>query len=149
MNPERTASRSGRENATTTRFFTPQSATQSLVLVRAIVQEIVTGYDNLMRMRTERGELAEAGRAKSERLEILGRDIEQQIERLASLQDELNEIGCDLKDWATGLVDFPALYQGRRVLLCWKLGEPQVSHWHELDGGFAGRKSLDASLWTH
>jgi hypothetical protein len=41
-----------------------------------------------------------------------------------------------------GLVDFPSTYQGRMVLLCWKLGERRVSHWHEVDAGFRGRQKI-------
>jgi hypothetical protein len=43
-----------------------------------------------------------------------------------------------------GLVDFPSLMDGRIVYLCWRLGEPEVLHWHELKSGFAGRQSLTA-----
>jgi hypothetical protein len=43
-----------------------------------------------------------------------------------------------------GLVDFPALWDGRLVYLCWKLGEPEVLYWHEIDAGFAGRQPLTA-----
>ncbi|MEX0979285.1 MAG: DUF2203 family protein, partial [Pirellulales bacterium] len=43
-----------------------------------------------------------------------------------------------------GLVDFPCRMDGRIVFLCWKLGEPEVTHWHELDSGYAGRQSLVA-----
>jgi len=41
-----------------------------------------------------------------------------------------------------GLLDFPTTLDGRLVYLCWKRGEPQVGHWHEIDGGFAGRRPL-------
>lgn len=41
-----------------------------------------------------------------------------------------------------GLVDFPSTYQGRVVLLCWKLGERHVTHWHDVDAGFAGRRKI-------
>ena len=47
-----------------------------------------------------------------------------------------------LRDIETGLVDFPALVNGRQVCLCWRLGEADVAWWHELDSGFAGRKPL-------
>ena len=43
-----------------------------------------------------------------------------------------------------GLVDFPSRLDGRTVFLCWRLGEPEVLHWHELDAGFAGRQPLVA-----
>jgi hypothetical protein len=58
-----------------------------------------------------------------------------EIERLA-------EENILLRDPQTGLVDFPGEIEGRRVWLCWRLGEDRVAHWHELDAGFGGRKPL-------
>ena len=55
---------------------------------------------------------------------------------------ELADIGCELKDWETGLVDFPARMSGEEVLLCWKLGEPRVAYWHHVHAGFAGRSPI-------
>jgi hypothetical protein len=49
----------------------------------------------------------------------------------------------ELKDLATGLIDFPALRDGETVYLCWQLGEPEVAFWHETTTGFAGRQPLD------
>ena len=43
-----------------------------------------------------------------------------------------------------GLVDFPSTYEGRWIYLCWQRGEEQILAWHELDGGFGGRKPLTA-----
>ena len=54
----------------------------------------------------------------------------------------LRELGVELKDPATGLVDFPSLREGRVVYLCWRLGEPAIEYWHELDTGFGGRQPL-------
>jgi hypothetical protein len=51
--------------------------------------------------------------------------------------------GAIVKDIAEGLVDFPALRLGEEILLCWRLGEDEVAHWHGLEEGFAGRKQLD------
>ncbi|MEA2573426.1 MAG: hypothetical protein QOH93_724 [Chloroflexia bacterium] len=56
---------------------------------------------------------------------------------------QLQGWGIELKDLETGLVDFPALREGRTVYLCWKLGEPEIAFWHETDSGFAGRQPLD------
>jgi hypothetical protein len=56
---------------------------------------------------------------------------------------QLDEWGIELKDLSTGLVDFMALREGREVYLCWRLGEPEVSYWHELSTGFAGRLPVD------
>jgi hypothetical protein len=56
---------------------------------------------------------------------------------------DLHEMGVQLKDYSRGLIDFPSLRDGRVVLLCWQLGEPdRVEWWHEVETGFAGRKPL-------
>jgi hypothetical protein len=62
---------------------------------------------------------------------------------LQCLVEDIHSCGCHLKDLDSGLVDFPTLWEGREVYLCWKLGEPRVGYWHELEAGFAGRRSLE------
>ncbi len=64
-------------------------------------------------------------------------------EALSDGFEQLVEWGIELKDLATGLVDFPALRDGREIYLCWRLGELTVGYWHELDTGVAGRTPLD------
>jgi hypothetical protein len=64
------------------------------------------------------------------------------VETLREQVDEIQETGCIIKDIEIGLVDWPALHQGREVLLCWKYGERQVDWWHEVDAGFAGRRPV-------
>jgi hypothetical protein len=59
----------------------------------------------------------------------------------ASLR-EIEDLGCVVKDVASGLVDFRTLRDGRAVYLCWRLGEDAIRYWHELDAGFAGRHPL-------
>jgi hypothetical protein len=56
--------------------------------------------------------------------------------------DELHKMGVLLRDIEQGIVDFPHLREGREVLLCWRLGEPRVEYYHELDTGFRERKPL-------
>ena len=55
----------------------------------------------------------------------------------------LEESGIVLKDIDRGLVDFPALIEGREVYLCWELGEDEVAFWHEISAGYRGRQPLD------
>lgn len=55
----------------------------------------------------------------------------------------VQETGCVVKDLDIGLVDFPTLFKGAEVYLCWKLGEPAIEFWHGLDEGFRGRKRID------
>lgn len=57
---------------------------------------------------------------------------------------EIDSIGVQVKDLEQGLLDFPYVMDGKTVLLCWKLGEPAITHWHTEEEGFAGRKPLDA-----
>jgi hypothetical protein len=56
---------------------------------------------------------------------------------------KLEELGCLLKDIDIGLVDFPTLYRGKEVYLCWKLGETSIAYWHHIDAGFPGRQAID------
>ncbi len=64
------------------------------------------------------------------------------VETLREQIEAIQETGCTIKDIEVGLVDWPALHQGREVLLCWKYGEPEVGFWHELNTGFAGRRPV-------
>lgn len=64
------------------------------------------------------------------------------VEALREQIEAIQETGCLIKDIEVGLVDWPALHQGREVLLCWKYGEPEVGFWHELHTGFAGRRPV-------
>ena len=62
------------------------------------------------------------------------------------IKDSLAEItaaGVQVKDLDIGLLDFPCIVDGTTVLLCWKMGEPAIAHWHGLEEGFAGRKPID------
>ncbi len=59
---------------------------------------------------------------------------------------EIDSIGVQVKDLDIGLLDFPCEVEGRTVLLCWKLGEQGITHWHGTDEGFANRKLIDARI---
>jgi hypothetical protein len=69
--------------------------------------------------------------------------------QLHSVIEEVQEIGCVVKDLDVGLIDFPTVFQGREVYLCWKLGEPAIAFWHGTDEGFAGRKAIDQDFREH
>jgi hypothetical protein len=59
---------------------------------------------------------------------------------------EIDAIGVQVKDLKTGLLDFPCEVEGRIILLCWKLGEKSITHWHGTEEGFAGRKPIDERI---
>lgn len=59
---------------------------------------------------------------------------------------EIDAIGVQVKDLDIGLLDFPCEVEGQIILLCWKLGEPSIGHWHGTQEGFAGRKPIDERI---
>jgi hypothetical protein len=59
---------------------------------------------------------------------------------------EIDSIGVQVKDLNIGLLDFPCEVEGEIVLLCWKLGEKSITHWHGTQEGFAGRKPIDSRI---
>ena len=67
-------------------------------------------------------------------------------EALSDQLDLVRELGGDVKDVETGLVDFPSRRLGEEILLCWRLGEKKVGFWHPVDGGFASRQPVDAEV---
>ena len=59
---------------------------------------------------------------------------------------EIDSIGVQVKDLDIGLLDFPCEVEGKTILLCWKLGEKSITHWHGVHEGFAGRKPIDQRI---
>ena len=137
------------------RLFTVEEANQRLPLVRAIVTDIVKLYEDVhdRRERLNRVRHSSAGLKTpsmySEEVQQIEEELEKDIERLEEFANELEELGVELKDPVMGLVDFRTLFEGREVYLCWRLGEEEITHWHELNAGFQGRQSLlEDSVFT-
>lgn len=130
------------------RSFTVDSANAALPLVRRIVADLmalhprwrdaVTAFELAQ---VEASAAAESDQARDARL-LAGR-LAGEIE---SCLDELAQIGCVFKGFEAGLVDFPAIHDGRQVYLCWQHGDASVAHWHEVDAGYAGRQPLDSTF---
>jgi hypothetical protein len=72
-----------------------------------------------------------------------GRHVGESFLEVRRLLGALEESGLVLRDIDRGLLDFPAVIDGKEVYLCWELGEPEVAYWHELDSGYGGRAPLD------
>ncbi len=69
--------------------------------------------------------------------------------QLRTAIESVQEVGCLIKDLDIGLIDFPTLYRGVEVYLCWKLGEPAIEFWHGVEEGFRGRKAIDQDFLDH
>jgi hypothetical protein len=71
---------------------------------------------------------------------------EKAIQRVKDAIGEIDAMGVQVKDLDIGLLDFPCEVDGQIVLLCWKLGEKAITHWHGVSEGFAGRKPVDERI---
>lgn len=127
------------------KYFTLAEANRTLPLVRRVVGDITALYPK-WRDLVYRYELI-AAQAKPEwgespeQLELRGR-IEAVAREINDYLVELDQVGCVFKGFEQGLVDFYGKLEGRDILWCWKIGEPAIEHWHELEAGFAGRQPV-------
>lgn len=71
-----------------------------------------------------------------------GRVVSEAFLELQAAAGELDAMEVIVRDLERGLVDFPAMRDGREVYLCWEEGEDEITHWHETDAGFSGRQDL-------
>jgi len=120
------------------RHFTVAQANRAVPYVRRIVEDVGKVYRDAVGVQ-KRLEYP----LPDQDLTELEAEYERHMTRLRELVGELEHVGVELKDYDKGLVDFPAVHQGREVYLCWKLGEPEIAAWHEVEDGYAGRQGLD------
>jgi hypothetical protein len=140
---------SSTRNAERKKFFTIDEANAMLPLVRAIVKDLADLSRDVFERR-QRLEHLLAGRnpdkddVYAQELVQVEEELEKDSQRLRDYVEELQRLGLEPKNGLEGLVDFPTLIDDQPAYLCWKLGEPEVLFWHELEAGFAGRQSLTA-----
>lgn len=70
-------------------------------------------------------------------------EMEGHLQRVRESVAEIDSIGVQVKDLESGLLDFPCKVDEQVVLLCWRMGESAIEHWHTMEDGFKGRKPLD------
>ena len=70
-------------------------------------------------------------------------EMDAHIQRAKDAIEEIDAIGVQVKDLDIGLLDFPCKVDEEIVLLCWKMGEARITHWHTVESGFSGRQPLD------
>jgi hypothetical protein len=132
------------------KLFSVDQANAALPLVRAIAADLARLSKDVCE-RSERMAMLRSGRQKKPRdlydqeLAQMEEDLERDKSRLFDYVEELANLGVEPKSGPEGLVDFPSNLNGRGVYLCWKLGEPEVQHWHEVDAGFVGRQPIRRS----
>lgn len=73
-------------------------------------------------------------------------ELHQSFSEVEQLLDQIEAFGVVVKNASVGLIDFLADFNGRDVYLCWKFGEPSITHYHDLHSGFNGRKPIPSTL---
>lgn len=131
------------------RLFTVEQANAALPLVKAIAQDVADLSSEVIDRRQRIAHLRggrdiDSSDPYSDELAQIEEELERDAQRLEGYLAELHELGVEPKYGPEGLVDFPCEMDGRVVFLCWKLGEPEITCWHEIDAGFRGRQPLVA-----
>jgi hypothetical protein len=129
----------------TVKYFTVDEANATLPYVRRIVEDIVADYHRWRDCIYRYEVLAAASKSdegETDEQVAVREDVDGIAQRINGYINELVGVGCIFKGFEGGLVDFRSRREGREVFLCWKLGEEEVGHWHEVDAGFAGRQPL-------
>jgi hypothetical protein len=122
------------------RHFTRQEAEALLAKVEPMLRELRTARDRLTDAEAHQL-LADAAPANGGGAP--GREVGEGFLAVRRLLAEIQELGIVVRDIDRGLIDFPALVDGREIYLCWQLDEGGISWWHDLESGFGGRQPLD------
>jgi hypothetical protein len=129
--------------------FTIDEAQSLLPLMESLLKRAIEGKRAAQEIEAQIAELgrriylaggmrvnvAEVGRQRTE--------MDAHLQRVRESIAEIDSIGVQVKDVETGLLDFPCRIDDQVVLLCWRMGETSIEHWHTVEDGFRGRKPVD------
>jgi hypothetical protein len=129
------------------RYFTAAEANEALRIVRPLAEKLIAHRRKLREAQEQRAELmrriaSNGGAFDARQVATLDAQVKREGQALARTVARIQELGVLVKDLDRGLIDFPALRGDEEVLLCWQVGEDDVSYWHGLEDGFAGRRPL-------
>ena len=123
------------------RYFTLQEANEALNLIRPLMDEVQAIRLKILKNQPEAWPAIEksAGNGSNRALSNMVQDFE----KFDALIHRIQDTDVLIKDVNLGLLDFPALKDGREVYLCWQYGEDDIAFWHEIEAGYAGRQPID------
>jgi hypothetical protein len=133
------------------RLISIEEANRMLPLLREIVRDIISHWEQIIYKRTELECLEKgldsagpkpAAETRDVTLHNLKQDLNYLIDKINSYIREVEELGCFVEEFKRGIVNFPSLFNGRKVFLCWRPDEERVTHWHELDESFSERVQI-------
>lgn len=128
------------------RILSLDEANRMIPLLDKIVRDLMSTWDSIIQKRTElemleKGPEARDG-SRQEQVQELKGDLNRLIDRINGYIREVEELGCFVEEFKRGIVNFPSLYVGRKVFLCWKPGDEQIKYWHELDESYNERSTI-------
>lgn len=120
--------------------FSVEQAQRALVYVRPILEELRSLFREFTDLREALADRSLTGNKRGEKIDRL----EVVKDEIIRCSDEIERLGAQVKSFEEGLIDFPYRRpSGAIVLLCFKLGEEAITHWHEAEAGFGGRRPLN------
>jgi hypothetical protein len=134
------------------RYFTLQQAEKLLPEVESAIRDAVHQKSVYQQAEEEwqgfASRVTMLGGVRVDHSEVMDikRRRESSAQRLKDAVEKIQDYGCVVKDLDIGLIDFPTLFRGEEVYLCWKLGESGIEFWHGVHEGFRGRKAIDAEF---
>jgi hypothetical protein len=134
------------------RIFTLDEAHMLLPILESLLKQAIQGKKLIEAVDTELQETAHRvflnGGTNLNVVHLARRKAEREkaIRRIKDTLAEIDATGVQVKDLDIGLLDFPCRVEGETLLLCWKLGETAIAHWHGTSEGYAGRKPIDQRI---
>jgi hypothetical protein len=123
------------------RTFTLQEANETLTTILPLMDEIQSIRRTILKHQPELWAMVERSAGNGGNLTLS--KLQKDFDRFDKLVHQILDLGIEIKDINTGLIDFPALKDGRAVYLCWRYKEESIQFWHEIDAGFAGRQPIE------
>ncbi len=129
------------------KLYTVEEANAMLPWVVERLGDAAEAADRLSEARSDQAELEGLSRSNGHgdidsRLSEVRSDASAALDALRGILEEFEERHIPVRDVDSGLIDFPGERDGRKVWLCWRMGEPEVGYWHETDTGYINRQPL-------
>ncbi len=134
------------------RTFTLDEAQVLLPVLESLLRRSIAGKQLVEKIEAEFEEsrqrifLGGGTRVDIAHLAVRKAEKEKALQRVRDALAEIDSTGVQVKDLDIGLLDFPCRVKDQLILLCWKLGEKQITHWHGLEEGFRSRKLIDETI---
>jgi hypothetical protein len=129
--------------------FTLEEAQSLLPVMESLLKRAIEGKQSAVEVESGLTDLARriylSGGMKVDTGKVakLRADLEGHVQRVRESVAEIDAVGVQVKDLDAGLLDFPCRLDDQVVLLCWRMGETAIEHWHPVDSGFKDRQPLD------